>query len=129
MPTRVMLMGLGPIGAGVARQLIARRNFKLVAAVDIDPAKVGKDLADIVDLAKPTRIKVGPDPVAAIRRTKPQVAVLCTSSSLKQVWPQIETVLKRRGSPRSRPPPPWPSSRWRRSCGPAPWGRCASCSR
>jgi len=91
-----MLMGLGPIGAGVARQLIARRNFKLVAAVDIDPAKVGKDLADIVDLAKRTRVKVGSDPVAAIHQAKPQVAVLCTSSSLKRVWPQIETVLKRR---------------------------------
>ncbi len=96
MPTRVMLMGLGPIGAGVARQLIARRNFKLVAAVDIDPAKVGRDLADVLDLPKRTRIKVGPDPVAAIRETKPQVAVLCTSSSLKKVWPQIETVLRRR---------------------------------
>jgi 4-hydroxy-tetrahydrodipicolinate reductase len=91
-----MLMGLGPIGAGVARQLMARRNFKLVAAVDIDPAKVGKDLADVVDLPKRSRVKVGPDPVAAIRKTKPQVAVLCTSSSLKKVWPQIETVLKRR---------------------------------
>ena len=38
MPIRVMLMGLGPIGAGIAQQLIARRNFKLVAAVDTDPA-------------------------------------------------------------------------------------------
>jgi 4-hydroxy-tetrahydrodipicolinate reductase len=91
-----MLMGLGPIGAGVARQLIARRNFRLVAAVDIDPAKVGRDLADIIDLAKRTRIKIGPDPVAAIRQTKPQVAVLCTSSSLKRVWPQIEAILKLR---------------------------------
>jgi hypothetical protein len=91
-----MLMGLGPIGAGVARQLIARRNFRLVAAVDIDPAKVGRDLADVVDLGKRTRIKVTDDPVAAIRQAKPQVAVLCTSSSLKKVWPQIETVLKRR---------------------------------
>jgi 4-hydroxy-tetrahydrodipicolinate reductase len=91
-----MLMGLGPIGAGVARQLVARRSFRLVAAVDIDPAKVGRDLADVVDLGKRTRIKVTDDPVAAIRQTKPQVAVLCTSSSLKAVWPQIETVLKRR---------------------------------
>jgi 4-hydroxy-tetrahydrodipicolinate reductase len=91
-----MLMGLGPIGAGVARQLVARRNFRLVAAVDIDPAKVGRDLADVVDLGKRTRIKVTDDPVAAIRQAKPQVAVLCTSSSLKKVWPQIETVLKRR---------------------------------
>jgi len=34
--------------------------------------------------------------VAAIREHKPDVAVLCTSSSLKKVWPQIETVLKRK---------------------------------
>ena len=34
--------------------------------------------------------------MAAIRKTKPEVAVLCTSSSLKKVWPQIETVLKRK---------------------------------
>jgi len=91
-----MLMGLGPIGAGVARQLAARRNFKIVAAVDIDPAKVGSDLADVVDLGKRTGVRVEADPGAAIRRSSPDVAVLCTSSSLKEVWPQIEAVLKRR---------------------------------
>jgi len=94
MPTRVLLMGLGPIGAGVARQIIARRNFKLVAAVDVDPAKVGKRLGDVVDLEKNVRLKVTDDPVAAIRLTKPDVAVLCTGSSLRKVRPQIETVLK-----------------------------------
>ncbi len=96
MPTRVLLMGLGPIGAGVARQVVARRNFKLVAAVDIDPAKVGKSLGSVVDLGKPIRLKVTDDPVAAIRLTKPDVAVLCTSSSLRKVWPQIQTVLERK---------------------------------
>jgi len=47
-----------------------------------------------VGLGKKTGVKVGTDPVAAIKKTKPQVAVLCTSSALKAVWPQIETVLK-----------------------------------
>jgi len=96
MPTRVLLMGLGPIGAGVARQIIARRNFKLVAAVDIDPAKAGRSLGSVVDLEKNIRLKVTDDPVAAIRLTKPDVAVLCTSSSLRKVWPQIQTVLERK---------------------------------
>jgi len=96
MPTRVMLVGLGPIGAGVARQLNARRNFKLVAAVDVDPAKVGRDLADVVDLGKRTRVTVGEDPVAAIRKARPDVAVVCTSSSLKNVWPLMETIVKRK---------------------------------
>ena len=96
MPTRVMLVGLGPIGAGVARQLNARRNFKLVAAVDVDPAKVGRDLADVVDLGKRTRVTVSEDPVAAIRKVRPDVAVVCTSSSLKKVWPLMETIVKRK---------------------------------
>jgi len=92
-----MLMGLGPIGAGVARQLVARRTFQVVAAVDIDPAKVGENLASVVeDLGKKTRIKVGSDPAAAIQDAKPEVAVLCTGSSLKRVWPQIESILEHR---------------------------------
>lgn len=94
MPTKVMIMGLGPIGAGVARQLAARKNFKIVSAVDIDPAKAGRDLGEVLGLGKRAGVKVTADPVAAIRKTKPQVAVLCTSSALKATWPQIEAVLK-----------------------------------
>lgn len=96
MPTKVMIMGLGPIGAGIARQLTARKNFKIVSAVDIDPAKAGKDLGEVLGLGSTTGLKVVTDAVAAIRKTKPQVAVLCTSSALNKVWPQIETVLKLR---------------------------------
>ena len=96
MPTRVMLMGLGPIGASVARQLSARKGFRIVAAVDIDPAKAGQDLADVVDLGKRSGISVAADAASAIRRAKPEVAVLCTSSSLRKVWPQIEGLLRLR---------------------------------
>jgi hypothetical protein len=94
MPTKVMIMGLGPIGAGVARQLLARKNFRLVSAVDVDPAKAGKDLGEVLGLGKRAGLKVVADPVAAIKKTRPQVAVLCTSSGLKKVRPQVETVLK-----------------------------------
>ena len=96
MPTKVMIMGLGPIGAGVARQLAARRNFRIVAAVDVDPAKVGKDLGEVIGLGRRAGVKVVADADAAIRKSKPQAAVLCTSSALRKVWPQIEAVLKRR---------------------------------
>ena len=96
MPTKVMIMGLGPIGAGVARQLAARKNFRIVAAVDVDPAKVGKDLGEVIGLGRRAGVKVVADADAAIRKTKPQAAVLCTSSALRKVWPQIEAVLKRR---------------------------------
>jgi hypothetical protein len=94
MPTRVMIMGLGPIGAGVTRQLAARDNFKIVSAVDIDPAKAGKDVGEVVGLGRKTGVVVVTDPAAAIRKTKPQVAVLCTSSALRKIWPQVDAVLK-----------------------------------
>lgn len=96
MAIRVMLMGLGPIGAAVARQVAGRKNLKIVAAVDIDPEKVGKDAGEVIKLGKPLGVKVTADPAAAIKKAKPQVAVLCTSSSLAKVLPQFEAVLKAR---------------------------------
>lgn len=94
MTIRVMHVGLGPIGAAVVRQVAARKGFQIVAAVDIDPNKVGKDLGQVVGLDRKLRVKVSPDLGKTIRATKPDVAVLCTSSSLKRVLPQFEEVLK-----------------------------------
>ncbi len=93
MPIRVLFYGLGPIGAAVARQVASRKGFKIVGAVDIDHAKVGLDLGQVIGLDKKLRIRVTNDALGAIKEGKPDVAVLCTSSSLKKVMPQIEQVL------------------------------------
>jgi 4-hydroxy-tetrahydrodipicolinate reductase len=94
MTIRVMHVGLGPIGAAVVRQVAGRKGFQIVAAVDIDPNKVGKDVGDVVGLGRRLRVKVTPELAKTIKATKPDVAVLCTSSSLKRVLPQFEEVLK-----------------------------------
>ena len=96
MPIRVMHFGLGPIGVGVVRQVATRKGFKAVGGIDIDPAKVGKDLGEIAGLDRKLGVKVTDDAVAAIKKAKPDVVVLCTLSSLQAVMPQIETVLKLR---------------------------------
>jgi 4-hydroxy-tetrahydrodipicolinate reductase len=93
-PIRVVHFGLGPIGAGVVRQVAERRGFKIVGAVDIDPAKAGRDLGDVAGVGRPLRVKVSSDAVRTLKSAKPDVVVLCTSSSLKQVLPQMETILK-----------------------------------
>lgn len=94
MPIRVLHLGLGPIGAAVVRQVATRPGFKVVGGVDIDPAKVGQDLGEVVGLGRKLRVKVVADARAAIKAAKPDVVVLCTSSALKKVWPQVESVLK-----------------------------------
>ena len=94
MSIRVLHVGLGPIGAAVVSQVASRPGFKAVGAVDVDPAKVGRDLGEVVGLDRRLRVKVASDLRAAVKAAKPDVAVLCTSSSLKKVWPQVEAVLK-----------------------------------
>ncbi|MDQ3212682.1 MAG: dihydrodipicolinate reductase [Acidobacteriota bacterium] len=95
-PIRVMHVGLGPIGAGVVRQVAERKGFRIVGAADIDPAKAGRDLGEVAGLGRALRVKVSADVKKAIRAAKPDVVVLCTSSSLKQVLPQLEEILKLR---------------------------------
>ena len=93
-PIRVVHFGLGPIGAGVVKQVAERKGFTIAGAVDIDPAKVGRDLGAVAGLGRALRVKVSGDATKTITSAKPDVVVLCTSSSMKKVLPQIETILK-----------------------------------
>jgi 4-hydroxy-tetrahydrodipicolinate reductase len=95
MPTiRVMHYGLGPIGAAVARQIAQRPGFKIVGGIDIDPAKEGRDLGDVVGHKKRLGVTVSGDAKKALKAAKADVVVLCTSSSIKKVMPQIDEILK-----------------------------------
>lgn len=96
MAIRVLLVGLGPIGAAVARQLTLRPGFQIVGAVDVDPAKVGRDAGEVLELGRRLRVKVVDAIGKAVKAAKPDVAVFCTGSLLKDVFPQLEETLKRR---------------------------------
>src|SRR6478735_9138717 len=93
-PIRVLHYGLGPIGNAVVKQVAARRGFKIVGAVDIDPAKVGRDLGEVAGVGRALKVKVSADAKKTIKSTRPDVVVLCTLSSLKKVTAQIEEILK-----------------------------------
>jgi hypothetical protein len=93
MAIRVLHVGLGPIGVGVVRQCASRKGFKIVGAVDLDAAKIGKDLGDVAEVGRSLDVKVEGKLGAAIKASKPDVVVLCTSSSLAKVTDQIGDVL------------------------------------
>jgi hypothetical protein len=96
MSIRIMHFGLGPVGAAIVKQVAERPGLTSVGAVEIDPAKVGVDLGLVADVSKRLGVKVSDDAARSLKTAKPDVVVLCTSSSLKQVMPQIETILKYR---------------------------------
>ena len=93
---RVTHFGLGPIGAAIVKQVAARPGFKIVGAIDIDPAKLGRDLGEVVGVSKKLGVKVSGDAAKTLKSSKPDVVVLCTSSSITKVLPQVEAILKSR---------------------------------
>jgi 4-hydroxy-tetrahydrodipicolinate reductase len=93
-PIKVLHVGLGPIGAAVVHQVADRKGFRIVGAADIDPAKVGRDLGDIAGVGRALRVRISGDVKKAIKTSKPDAVVLCTSSSLQRVLPQLEEILQ-----------------------------------
>lgn len=93
MAIRVLHVGLGPIGVAVVRQCASRKGFKIVGAVDLDPAKIGKDLGEVAELGRTLDVTVHGKLGAAIKAGKPDVVVHCTSSSLAKVTDQIAAIL------------------------------------
>jgi len=89
---RVVHFGLGPIGAAVAQEIAGRPGFKIVGGIDNDPAKVGRDIGDVAGLKGRIGVRVERD-ASKLKKMKPHVVVLCTSSSLKSVLPQLEAIL------------------------------------
>jgi 4-hydroxy-tetrahydrodipicolinate reductase len=82
---RVLPVGLGPIGLATVRLALSRRSLQVVGAVDLDPAKVGRDLAALLELPEPTGVAVTGDLDEALARLRPDAVLLCTSSFLPAV--------------------------------------------
>ncbi|MCC7007912.1 MAG: dihydrodipicolinate reductase [Acidobacteria bacterium] len=90
---KVLHVGVGPIGAGIVRQVVGRKWLKIVGAVDVDPDKVGRDLGEVAAVGRRVGVKVTSDVAKTIRAAKPDVAILCTQSSLRKALGEFEAVL------------------------------------
>ena len=82
--------GIGPIGAEIARLLLTKPWVKLVAAVDVDPAKIGKDVGEVIGLGSVVGIKVTKD-----LAVKADVVCHSTGSRLRDVSSQLSHLLER----------------------------------
>ncbi len=91
MPIRVVCYGLGPIGLGIARLAASRPGLQIVGAVDIDPAKVGQNLGQLVSNDQVDAL-VSDDAAATLEQLKPDVVLHATGSSLAGVRPQLEQI-------------------------------------
>lgn len=80
--------GIGPIGAEIARLLLTKPWVRLVAAVDIDPNKIGKDLGEVIGAGRNVGV-----PVTATLDTRADVVCHSTGSRLRGVSDQLRSLL------------------------------------
>ncbi len=89
---KVVQMGLGPIGCKQTQFLAERQDIKIVGAIDIDPAKIGKDLGALAGLP-PLGVKVSGDMSRVLGKGGIDVVVLTTTSSLSVTAEQLFQLL------------------------------------
>lgn len=87
--------GLGPIGQLCARTIIQKHNdrINLVGAVDIHPAKVGKDLGELIGI-ETTGITVVEDIRSILRKSRVDVVFHTTTSFMTDVREQLIELIK-----------------------------------
>lgn len=92
---RIIQYGLGPIGAAITRLVASRPHAVFVGAIDRDPAKVGRDLGEVVALGHTLGVTVSDD-AAAVLALEADVVIHGTGSYLHDVKDQLFMCLERR---------------------------------
>jgi len=89
---RAVQFGCGPIGCSIARLASTKPNIEIVGAADLTHA--GRDLADVADMGTSNGVIISDSIDEVLSHNKPDIILHATGSSLKEVSPQLETVIK-----------------------------------
>jgi 4-hydroxy-tetrahydrodipicolinate reductase len=92
-PIRVLLLGIGQMGSGIARLITEKKGLELVGAYGRRPEHVGVDLGRAIGLEQELLIPISADLGKTIASTRPQVALQATCSSLAEAWAEIATLV------------------------------------
>jgi 4-hydroxy-tetrahydrodipicolinate reductase len=91
---RAIQYGVGPIGASIARLMREKQAIEICGAIDTDPAKVGRDLGEVVGASDaPWGVKISADANDVLEQAV-DVVIHSTSSSLPKVMDQLLACLK-----------------------------------
>ncbi len=93
-PLRVIQYGLGAIGQATARLILQKSSVQLVGAIDVDPAKVGRDLGAVLGVDKHFGVLVSNKPADVFLRPRADVVIHTTGSRVPDVFPQLMQIVE-----------------------------------
>ncbi|HXQ21737.1 MAG TPA: 2,4-diaminopentanoate dehydrogenase [Candidatus Acidoferrales bacterium] len=91
---RVLLLGTGQMGAGIARLVVEKQGLELVGAYGRRRQRAGADLGRAIGLDRELGLSIGADLDTVVATTRPHVAIQATCSRLSDAWPEISTLVR-----------------------------------
>jgi len=86
---RAIQYGIGPIGASILKLLREKESIEIVGAIDTDPAKIGKDVGEVIGATDaPWGVKISGDAKGVLEQSA-DIVMHTTSSSLPKVMDQL----------------------------------------
>ncbi|MHA1657486.1 MAG: NAD(P)H-dependent amine dehydrogenase family protein [Candidatus Heimdallarchaeota archaeon] len=89
----VIQVGFGPMGQLVTKLLVKRPNIQLAGVIDIDPAFVGKKLADFLKVDNCPELTIQSE-LSPLLTKNVDVVIIATSSFLEKIAPMILEVVQ-----------------------------------
>lgn len=93
-PIRLLVLGTGQMGSGIARLALKKPGLELVGACARRTERAGTDLGPAIGLESDLGIKVTNDLNETIATTRPDVAIQATCSTLDDAKAEITTLIK-----------------------------------
>jgi len=98
MVCRVALIGLGDMGKRVTAAIVKRRGLRIVGVVDSDPTKVGRELGEYTNVGERLNVEIESDVRKMLKRARPNVTIISTTSFVKDVVPLVEAAVRARSN-------------------------------
>jgi len=91
---RVLVLGTGQMGSGIARLVLEKQGLRLVGAYGRRPERAGMDLGRAIGLDRDLGIPVSGDLSGVIEQARPHVAIQATCSRLNDAMDEITTLVR-----------------------------------
>jgi 4-hydroxy-tetrahydrodipicolinate reductase len=94
-PVRVLVLGTGQMGCGIARLVLDKRGLELTGAFARRRERAGLDVGRAIGIERDLGLRVSARLTAAIDEAEPRVAIQATCSKVPQAMPEIVALVER----------------------------------
>lgn len=91
---KVILWGLGSMGSGIATDIVTnKQGIEIVGAIGQNPAKIGKDLGEVLGLNRKLGVIISDKPEQVLANNKADIVLHSTQSFTKDVFPELALIV------------------------------------